>query len=45
MEWMQQYPKEKQPTAKQVEVYIGNPLWQQFNKTLQEAYKVAPAFS
>ena len=42
MNWDQAFAGDRQPTPAQIERYVDNPLWVEFNQYMQEQYKTAP---
>lgn len=42
MEWSGLFTKEQQPTLQQIDDYINNPLWSQFNSKIQMDYQIQP---
>lgn len=42
MTWLETYNQETQPTAAQMDSFIGNPMWKDLNDYLQTAYAAKP---
>ena len=42
MKWSEQYTPDQTPTLEEIEAFIDNPLWDDFNTYLQKAYVAAP---
>lgn len=45
MAWHELYPINEQPSADQIAAYIHNPLWEEFNDYLNQAYETKPKYS
>ncbi len=45
MNWMERYPKETEPTLREVEGFVGSALWTDLRTYLEESYRVQPKTS
>lgn len=45
MEWSEIYCKDNQPRAAEISAYINNPLWDEINIFLHNAYEIEPIYS
>ena len=45
MDWNAIYPGPEEPTAEQLAAYVSNPLWDDLNRWICEAYSLAPKYT
>jgi hypothetical protein len=42
MNWNEIYPSNKEPSLKDIEKFVNSSFWIDFNKFIQDTYKVSP---
>jgi hypothetical protein len=45
MNWTELYGADNQPSRREIDAYISNPLWDSLNSFLVENYEVSPSYS